>query len=140
MVGVPLLPGGCFGGCDERLSVRQYNGQKEVKDPPGPIFNGRYLDSWNSRRWKLLAESFPKTYYRSVLTPSWLWSNRAWKRPRGACDTHRIPSYTLPLSWPPLARVRKPSFPEKVTPSHHALLAYTPNGRKGTTQASVWYE
>ena len=40
------------------------------------------------RRWKHLAESFPKTY-RSVLAPSWLPSNRAWKTAWGGCGIHR---------------------------------------------------
>ena len=50
--------------------------------------------SWNSvgaqngRRWKHLAESFPNTC-RSVLTPSWLSSDRAWKAALEECDTHR---------------------------------------------------
>ena len=34
------------------------------------------------QRWKHLADNFPKTY-RSVLAPSWLSSNRAWKPPQG---------------------------------------------------------
>ena len=39
-----------------------------ISHPPGPIFLARYLHSWNSagvkksRRWKHLAESFPKMY------------------------------------------------------------------------------
>ena len=40
--------------------------------------------SQTSRRWKALAESFPKTR-RSVLAPSWLSSNRAWKAAAGGC-------------------------------------------------------
>ena len=66
---------------------------------PGPIFHARYLHSRKSvgvktrRRLKHLAEGFPKTY-RSVLAPSWLSSNRAWKnRPRGLWYTPS--SYTL---------------------------------------------
>ena len=52
-----------------------------------------YLHSWNSVGAKkvgvgYLAESFPKTY-RSVLPPSWLPSNRAWKTAPGVCDIHR---------------------------------------------------
>ena len=38
-----------------------------------------------TRRWKHLAKSFPKTY-GSVLAPSWLSSNRAWKTAPGGGD------------------------------------------------------
>ena len=44
--------------------------------PPGPMFHGRYPHTWNNRvgakgrRCNHLAESFPKTYYRSVLASS----------------------------------------------------------------------
>ena len=46
------------------------------------------------RRWKHLAETTPKTYH-SVLAPSWLSSNRAWKTARGVCDIHRCTRYTV---------------------------------------------
>ena len=41
------------------------------------------------RRCDQLAESFPETY-RSVLAPSRLSSNRAWKTTPGCCDIHDI--------------------------------------------------
>ena len=66
-----------------------------VPHTPGTIFHARYLDSWTkvggkkSRRRNHLAESFPKAYLVSVLAPSWLSSNRAWKTAPGGCDKHR---------------------------------------------------
>ena len=47
------------------------------------------------RRWKHLADSCPKTY-RSMLAPSWLSSNRAWKTAPGVCDIYRRLRYLLP--------------------------------------------
>ena len=43
----------------------------------------------HSQRWKHLAEIFPKTH-RSVVAPSWLSGNRAWKTAPGGggSDTH----------------------------------------------------
>ena len=59
------------------------------------FFHGRCLhSSWNCvgayKSWgtKHLVKRFPKTY-RSVLAPSWLSSNRAWKSAPGGCDIHR---------------------------------------------------
>ena len=62
-----------------------------LSHPPGPISRGGYLhSSWNSvgaknsRRWKVVGESFRKTH-RSVLARSWLSSNRSWKNAPGVC-------------------------------------------------------
>ena len=59
---------------------------------PWADFHGRYLHSWNSvcqngRRWKHLTKTLTKTH-RSVLAPSGLSSNRAWKTAPGVCDIH----------------------------------------------------
>ena len=42
-----------------------------------------------ARRWKRLAESFPKTY-RSALAPYWLLSNRAGKNAPGGGDIYNV--------------------------------------------------
>ena len=58
-----------------------------------PCSISRQLESWWCQTgWRSIhiAESFPETY-RSVLTPSWLSSNRAWKTASRACD---LPSDT----------------------------------------------
>ena len=69
-----------------------------------PIFRDRYLhSSWSSATGAKKGsgagnisprESFPQTH-RSVLAPSWLWSNRPWKPAPGGCDKkHRRVRYT----------------------------------------------
>ena len=50
------------------------------------------------RRWKRLAESFPKTC-GLVSAPSWLSSNRAWNTASGWYDIPGTPSYKV-VGWP----------------------------------------
>ena len=92
-----------------------------------PVYDGVYHLPWGDfpcsispqseqrrcqkdRLWKQLAESFPKTY-RSVLLPSWLSSDRAWKTAPGGviytvvCGTPDFVPYRYyarPWSIPPL--------------------------------------
>ena len=69
---------------------------------PGAIFNARYLHSRSSvraiksRRWKSLAECFPKTR-PSVLAPSWLSSNRARKTALCTGGDKDRQSYSVPI-------------------------------------------
>ena len=70
-----------------------------ISHPPGSIFYAWYdstlvgLVPWQKgRRWKYLAESFPKTY-GSVLAPLSLSSNQARKTVPGGCDIHRHTRY-----------------------------------------------
>ena len=66
--------------------------------PHGPIFHGRYLDSWNSVNSAAAKELgvgtiSPRVFRRRIvryvtllaLAPSWLASNRAWKTAPGVC-------------------------------------------------------
>ena len=58
------------------------------------ISTGAIVSVPKRSRSKHLAESFPKTC-RSVLAPSWLSGNRAWKNAPGVCDTHRLIRHLL---------------------------------------------
>ena len=57
-----------------------------ISPPPWPIFHARYLHSWNSVGAQEAGvgnvsprREFRRRTYRSLLSPSWLSSNRAWK-------------------------------------------------------------
>ena len=64
-----------------------------LSHPPGPLYHDRYLhSSWNSVGatkvgvGNISPRAFRRRVCRSVMAPSWLLSNRAWKTAAGVCD------------------------------------------------------